>query len=276
MTTSDDLPGDMRRTTFDPDLVERLLDGRLEVDDAPDALAGIAALVRTARSPATAAELIDEPRVLEAMAAAPADASGVPRSGRMQVITQLARTKAAAIVVLSALGVGAVAAAVTANRPNDRGNGAPTSAPIVVTVPETQPTLPDTVPDTTESTTTSMSTTTTTVAAQLAAQAAGAGGGPDATGPAAFGLCTAWEAHQRSGAEPNGVAFQNLDAAAAAAGQTTADYCAGVIAEKTAAGSGAGVQTDTAGGNQRAQNDDHGNGPPADRPGATAPGRGHP
>ena len=71
MTASDDLPGDMRRSAFDPDLVERLLDGELEPDDAPDALAGHRRTRRTARSPATAAELMDEPRVLQAMAAAP-------------------------------------------------------------------------------------------------------------------------------------------------------------------------------------------------------------
>jgi hypothetical protein len=278
MTAGDDLQGDVRRSAFDPDLVERLLDGELEPDDAPDALAGIAALVRTARSPATAAELMDEPRVLQAMAVAPVDASGVPSPGRTRMITQVTRTKAAAIVVLSALGVGAVAAAVTANKPKDHGKAGPTTDPIVVTVPATEPgsTLPETTAG--DETATSTSTTPTAIAAQVAAQ----GQGPDATGPAAYGLCTAWTAQQRNGAQPNGVAFHNLDDAAAAAGMATADYCALVIAEKKGTAADAGTATETASDTEK-QNDkpqtdeeNNGNGPPADRPGATAPGHAKP
>jgi hypothetical protein len=283
MTASDDLPGDVRRSAFDPDLVEHLLDGQLEPDDAPDALAGIAALVRTARSPATAAELMDEPRVLQAMAAAPVDATGVPSSGRLRMITQVTRTKAAAIVVLSALGVGAVAAAVTANKPKDHDKAGPTTDPIVVTVPATEPeaTLPETVPETAPETTVGdeTATTTSTTPTAIAAQVAEQGQGPDATGPAAYGLCTAWSAHQRNGAQPNGVAFRNLDDAAAAKGMTTADYCALVIAEKK----GTGTETQTAAIDTDEQNDkpkknkeNNGNGPPADRPGATAPGQNKP
>jgi hypothetical protein len=52
--------------------------------------------------------------------------------------------------------------------------------------------------------------------------------GPDATGPAAFGLCTAWahaKAHGTSSQQA--VAFRNLAAAAGGAGHVTA-YCAAV------------------------------------------------
>jgi len=60
---------------------------------------------------------------------------------------------------------------------------------------------------------------------------AGKAKGPDATGPAKFGLCTAWAAtptpnahsHKRSA-----VAFVNLQKAADAAGMSVADYCKGV------------------------------------------------
>lgn len=50
--------------------------------------------------------------------------------------------------------------------------------------------------------------------------------GPDATGPAAFGLCNAWTHHQANGAKPtNSVAFRNL--ATAAGGESKiAAYCA--------------------------------------------------
>ncbi len=54
--------------------------------------------------------------------------------------------------------------------------------------------------------------------------------GPDASGPAMFGLCTAWTAHQTNGETANGkadnaVAFQNLAAAAGGADKIAA-YCA--------------------------------------------------
>jgi hypothetical protein len=50
--------------------------------------------------------------------------------------------------------------------------------------------------------------------------------GPDATGPAAYGLCNAWTHHQANGAKPtDSVAFRNL--ATAAGGESKiAAYCA--------------------------------------------------
>ena len=52
--------------------------------------------------------------------------------------------------------------------------------------------------------------------------------GPDATGPAAFGLCNAWTHHQANGAKPtNSVALRNLTTAAGGENKITA-YCAQV------------------------------------------------
>lgn len=56
--------------------------------------------------------------------------------------------------------------------------------------------------------------------------------GPDATGPDAYGLCTAWTAHQRNGATPDSVAFKNLATAAGGEGNIAA-YCATVMNGKT-------------------------------------------
>jgi hypothetical protein len=71
----------------------------------------------------------------------------------------------------------------------------------------------------------------TTIGAPAATTAAtpkptGTASGPDATGPAAFGLCNAWTHHQANGAKPtNSVAFKNL--ATAAGGESKiAAYCA--------------------------------------------------
>jgi hypothetical protein len=57
--------------------------------------------------------------------------------------------------------------------------------------------------------------------------------GPDASGPAAFGLCTAWTQHQSKGASTNGkaddaVAFKNLATAAGGADKIAA-YCATIL-----------------------------------------------
>jgi hypothetical protein len=56
-----------------------------------------------------------------------------------------------------------------------------------------------------------------------------AGKGPDATGPAKFGLCTAWRAgpsttNPHSG-KADSVAFSNLQQAATDAGSSVADFC---------------------------------------------------
>jgi hypothetical protein len=52
--------------------------------------------------------------------------------------------------------------------------------------------------------------------------------GPDATGPAAFGLCTAWtHAKEHGTTKQKAVAFRNLAQAAGGAGNV-ADYCAAV------------------------------------------------
>ena len=59
--------------------------------------------------------------------------------------------------------------------------------------------------------------------------------GPDATGPAAYGLCTAWTHHQANGANPSGsVAFTNL-AIAAGGVDKIKDYCATVAHPGTSA-----------------------------------------
>ena len=56
------------------------------------------------------------------------------------------------------------------------------------------------------------------------------GQGPDANGPAKHGLCRAWAAHRSdSPANQNSTAMRNLQAAAAAAGQTVEEFCADVL-----------------------------------------------
>lgn len=59
-------------------------------------------------------------------------------------------------------------------------------------------------------------------------KATGTAVGPDATGPAAHGLCNAWSQHQKNGAKPtSSVAFRNLATAAGGEAKIAA-YCARV------------------------------------------------
>ena len=70
-----------------------------------------------------------------------------------------------------------------------------------------------------------------TESARAAASGSATPVGPDASGPAAFGLCTAWTAHQSNGASVNAedsVAFKNL-ATAAGGSDKIAAYCATVM-----------------------------------------------
>jgi hypothetical protein len=53
--------------------------------------------------------------------------------------------------------------------------------------------------------------------------------GPDLSGPAKQGLCRAWAAHDGSDADEHSQAMRNLEAAADAAGQTVAEFCAGTV-----------------------------------------------
>lgn len=49
--------------------------------------------------------------------------------------------------------------------------------------------------------------------------------GPDADGSAKHGLCNAWRAHQSNGTAVDSVAMRNLEATAAAAGETVEAFC---------------------------------------------------
>jgi hypothetical protein len=64
--------------------------------------------------------------------------------------------------------------------------------------------------------------------------------GPDATGPAAAGLCSAQASGQggANGSKNDSVAFQNLEKAAAAAGRTVDEYCGTVTSGRSGQSSG--------------------------------------
>lgn len=197
--------------------------------------AAIAHLFAAAGGPPTDDELVAASAAAAAFtarAALPAAAS-TSRSRTMKPSTRIPRRVIAATVgVLLTAGTAAAASGVlTTDRTWDRADVEETATSIPDTsIPDTS--TPDsTVPDTTVPTddtvitdpvTTDAAEPTDTTVAQ----------GPDATGPAAYGLCTAWSnGHEKNMQNP---AFGALQAAADAAGQTVEEYCAAVLDAKDA------------------------------------------
>ena len=84
MTPDDDPFGDVHRFDRDDELNDRLLDGAVSPDDAPDELAEVAALISQAGGEGTPAELADEDRLVAAMAAVLPDVPTSPSRGGLQ------------------------------------------------------------------------------------------------------------------------------------------------------------------------------------------------
>jgi hypothetical protein len=181
--------------------IERLLTGQPADATADPAAKAIAALVAAARIGASPAELSGEAAALAAYAEAVN--SGIATTRRawtrrspMLALSTLFASKVAVAATLGAVAVGGVTTAAYTGS------------------------LPTPVQDVAHDT----------VGAPAAhhGKPAGTPKGPDATGKAAFGLCTAYQAALANGdANTNSVAFKNL-AVAAGGAENIAAYCAKV------------------------------------------------
>jgi len=215
----------------DQDLLERLLDSRLNPASAPPGYGGLARLLAAATAPATPEELTDEQLAMAAFAAEMRShpPSLVPR--RTAVPRKVLTIKAAAAALVAVLSLGGVAAAAGGLLPDQ-------ASPVADQTPAT---------------------TGTDAAAHGLGKAAAAnlGGaanagsaesrgrasaaGPDASGAARAGLCRAWQAGQGAdhGRRMNAVAFQAL-AEAAGGADNIAAYCEDVTAGASAGAHGKG------------------------------------
>jgi len=215
----------------DQDLLERLLDSRLNPASAPPGYGGLARLLAAATAPATPEELADAQQTMAAFAAAMRShpPTLVPR--RTAVPRKVLTIKAAAAALVAVLSLGGVAAAAGGLLPDQ-------ASPVADQTPAT---------------------TGTDAAAHGLGKAAAAnlGGaanagsaesrgrasaaGPDASGAARAGLCRAWQAGQGAdhGRRMNAVAFQAL-AEAAGGADNIAAYCEDVTAGASAGAHGKG------------------------------------
>ena len=237
----------------DQDLLERLLDGRLDPGSVPPGYGGLARLLAAATAPAAPEELAGEQLVMAEFAAVMRSHAPTLVPRRTAVPRKVFTMKAAAAALVAVLSVGGVAAAANGLLPGQ-------ASPVTDRPPAT--------------TATAAAGQGVGAAARVdlggAAQAGATDAqgresavGPDATAAARAGLCRAWQAGEDAdhGSRADSVAFQALVAAAGGADKVAA-YCEDVAAGRSADANGQG------------QASPPGSGAPADPgpPASTGPG----
>jgi hypothetical protein len=234
MRGNDALEADMRRPlefpeaglpAADQDLLERLLDGRLDPALAPPGYGGLARLLAAAIAPAGPEELVGEQLAMATFTAEMRSHSPALSPRRTAVPRKILTMKAAAAALVAALSIGGVAAAAGGLLP-DQASPVADQAPATTGADAAAQGLGKAA------------------AANLggAADAGSADGqgrasavGPDATGRARAGLCRAWQAGQGAdhGQKADSVAFQALVEAAGGADNIAA-YCQDVAVGSSA------------------------------------------
>jgi hypothetical protein len=215
----------------DQDLLDRLLDGRLDPASAPPGYGRLARLLAAATAKAAPEELAGERLAMASFAAAMRSPPPTLSPRRTAVPRKVLTMKAAAAALVAALSLGGVAAAASGLLP-DQASPVADQAPATTGADAAAHGLGQAA------------------AANLggAANAGSAAGqgrasavGPDVTGAARAGLCRAWQAGQGSdhGRRMDSVAYQALVDAAGGADQVAA-YCEDVTAGASAKDHGKG------------------------------------
>jgi hypothetical protein len=211
----------------DQDLLERLLDGRLDPAAAPVGYGGLARLLAAAAAPATPRELAGEQRALATFTAAMRSKLPMLSPRRTPVPRKVVTMKAAAAVLVAVVSLGGVAAAASGRLPGQASPAANTAAATTGADAAAHGLGP--------AADASLGGTARTGSPDGQGQASAAG--PDATAAArAGGLCRAWQAGQGGdhGRRMDAVAFQALVEAAGGA-DSIAAYCEDVAADSEGA-----------------------------------------
>jgi hypothetical protein len=234
MSDDDALGPDMHRplgfldaalSADDQDLLDRLLNGRLDSALAPPGNGGLARLLSAATAPATPEELAGEQLVMAEFNAAMRSHPPTLAPRRTAVPNKVFTIKAAAAALVAVLSIGGVAAAASGLLPDQAS-------------PMADQATASTGGDAAAQGLGKAAAANLSRSAQ-AGSAEGRGrasaGGPDATGTARAGLCRAWQAGQGAdhGRRMDAVAFQAL-AEAAGGADNIAAYCQDVAAGSSA------------------------------------------
>ena len=193
---SDDLHIEMWRHPLDDATADRLLAGEIAPDDAPPGYGHLASLIRRARTESGGISPSRRAAAVSAMAAAVTYPERSQRGSKRML---------GKLLSLKALGIALPAVALTAGTAAAATNSLP--APAQTAIHNALSKVGISVPDGNSSSASPV--------------------GPNASGPAEFGLCTAYAANGGH-ASSNSVAFKNLTAAATAAGESVTQYCAAV------------------------------------------------
>jgi hypothetical protein len=243
----------------DQDILDRLLEGRLDPASAPPGYGGLARLLATAIAPAAPEELAGERSTMATFEAVMRSHPPILVPRRSAVPSKVFTIKAAAAALVAVLSLGGIAAAATGLLP-DRASPKADRATATTGADAARHGLGDAAVADTGGT----------------ADAGATGGqgresavGPDATAAARAGLCRAWQAGQGAdhGRRADSVAFQALVDAAGGADKVAA-YCKDVLAHGQGQGSPpSGSAPPTTGSPPRS-------GPPTDPgpPASTGPG----
>jgi hypothetical protein len=214
-------PREAAPLAVDQDLLDRLLEGRLDPASAPPGYGGLARLLAAATAPAAPDELAGQQLAMATFVAAMRSHPPTLSPRRTAVPRKALTIKAAAAALVAALSLGGVAAAASGLLP-DQASPVADQAPATTGADAAAHGLGKAA------------------AANLGGTAnAGSGdgqdrasaGGPDATATARAGLCRAWQVGQGGdhGRRMDAVAFQTLVEAAGGADRVAA-YCEDVTA----------------------------------------------
>jgi hypothetical protein len=208
----------------DQDLLERLLDGRLDPASAPPGYGGLARLLAAATAPAAPEELAGEQLVMAEFRAVMRSTPPTLVPRRTAVPRKVLTIKAAAAALVAALSLGGVAAAAGGLLPDQ-------ASPVADQAPAT--TGADAAAHGLGKAAANLGGTAN--AESTAGQGRASAAGPDATAAARAGLCRAWQAGQGAdhGQKADAVAFQAL-ADAAGGADNIAAYCQDVAAGASA------------------------------------------
>src|SRR5215211_1242013 len=249
----------------DQDLLDRLLDGRLDPASAPPHYRRLARLLAAMTAPAAPQELAGERQAMASFAAAMRSHPPTLSPRRTAVPRKVLTIKAAAAALVAALSLGGVAAAASGLLP-DQASPVADQAPATTGADAAAHGLGKAA------------------AANLggSANAGSADGqgrasatGPDVTRAARAGLCRAWQAGQGAdhGRRMDAVAFQALVEAAGGADQVAA-YCQDVTPGSSAGAQGQGQASPPSVSAPPTSVSPPSSGPPADPgpPASTGPG----
>jgi hypothetical protein len=213
----------------DQDILDRLLEGRLDPASAPPGYGGLARLLATATAPAAPEELAGERSTMAAFEAVMRSHPPILVPRRSAVPSKVFTIKAAAAALVAVLSLGGIAAAATGLLP-DRASPKADRAAATTGADAARHGLGDAAAANTGGTA---------QAGPTNGQGRDSAVGPDATAAARAGLCRAWQAGEGAdhGRRADSVAFQALAKAAGGADKVAA-YCEDVLADAHGQGKG--------------------------------------